>query len=188
MLNQKKYSCGICKTTPDQISHHKSHIETQKHKDKKELFELNYKLSDEELINKYKTTNIDDISNETETILYSSIDNIKIDNNLNDYKDIQDIMETQNCISNKEALKAGYINYLNEKYPKGINWETELSKISHFDMNEDVIKSAGLEFFCLTGVLPDMKNNLGYKNSFTDEFLKKKYKFPTNPLYRHFIS
>jgi type I restriction-modification system DNA methylase subunit len=370
MLNQKKYSCGICKTTPDQISHHKSHIETQKHKDKKELFELKlYKLSDEELMNKYKTTNIDDISNETETILYSSIDNIKIDNNINDYKDIQDIqdiMETQNCISNKEALKdkiheihnflrnngagygmnalkvfnilyglkkieenglidsvglkrpecefsyllsvanenndnkltdliyrqvldgineskikdilfyeipknikanvfthlikeidnitkiekssnvllsgkvyeyfigrdesaiselgayftdrhivdyiyqrldpsinedgtvstmidmfggsggftTGYINYLNEKYPKGINWETELSKISHFDMNEDVIKSAGLEFFCLTGVLPDMKNNLGYKNSFTDDFLKKKYKFPiTNPPY-----
>jgi type I restriction-modification system DNA methylase subunit len=367
MLNQKKYSCGICKTTPDQISHHKSHIETQKHKDKKELFELKlYKLSDEELMNKYKTTNIDDISNETETILYSSIDNIKIDNNLCEYKDIQDIMETQNCISNKEALKdkiheihnflrnngagygmnalkvfnilyglkkieenglidsvglkrpecefsyllsvanenndnkltdliyrqvldgineskikdilfyeipknikaivfthlikeidnitkiekssnvllsgkvyeyfigrdesaiselgayftdrhivdyiyqrlepsinedgtvstmidmfggsggftTGYINYLNEKYPKGINWETELSKISHFDMNEDVIKSAGLEFFCLTGVLPDMKNNLGYKNSFTDDFLYKKYKFPiTNPPY-----
>jgi restriction endonuclease S subunit len=378
MLNQKKYSCGICKTTPDQISHHKSHIETQKHKDKKELFELKlYKLSDEELMNKYKTTVIDDICNETETILYSSIDNIKIDYNLNDYKDIQDIMETQNCISNKEALKdkiheihnflrnngagygmnalkvfnilyglkkieekglidvvglkrpecefsyllsvanenndnkltdliyrqvldgineseiikdilfyeipknikanvfthlikeidnitkiekssnvllsgkvyeyfigrdesaiselgayftdrhivdyiyqkldpsinedgtvstmidmfggsggftTGYINYLNEKYskdsPNCINWENELSKISHFDMNEDVIKSAGLELFCLTGVLPDMKNNLGYKNSFTDDFINednktfKKYKFPiTNPPY-----
>ena len=36
MLKQKTYSCGICKTTPDQISHHKSHIETQKHKDKRE--------------------------------------------------------------------------------------------------------------------------------------------------------
>ena len=372
MLNQKKYSCGICKTTPDQISHHKSHIETQKHKDKRELFELKlYKLSEEELISKYKTTVIDDICNETETILYSLNDNniIKNDTILNDYKDIQDIMETQNCISNKEALKekiheihnflrnngagygmnalkvfnilyglkkieenglidsvglkrpecefsyllsvanenkdnkltdliygpvldaindekkskikdilfyeipknikanvfthlikeidnitkiekssnvllsgkvyeyfigrdesaiselgayftdrhivdyiyqkldpsinddgsvstmidmfggsggftTGYINYLNEKYPKGINWKTELSKISHFDMNEDVIKSAGLEFFCLTGVLPDMKNNLGYKNSFTDDFLKKKYKYPiTNPPY-----
>ena len=372
MLNQKKYSCGICKTTPDQISHHKSHIETQKHKDKRELFELKlYKLSEEELISKYKTTVIDDICNETETILYSFNDNniIKNDTNLNYYKDIQDIMEKQNCISNKEALKekiheihnflrnngagygmnalkvfnilyglkkieenglidsvglkrpecefsyllsvanenkdeklseliygpvldaindekkskikdilfyeipkklkanvfthlikeidnitkiekssnvllsgkvyeyfigrdesaiselgayftdrhivdyiyqkldpsinddgsvstmidmfggsggftTGYINYLNEKYPKGINWKTELSKISHFDMNEDVIKSAGLEFFCLTGVLPDMNNNLGYKNSFTDDFLKKKYKYPiTNPPY-----
>ena len=38
MLKGKTYSCGICKTTPDQISHHKSHIKTQKHKDKKEIF------------------------------------------------------------------------------------------------------------------------------------------------------
>jgi type I restriction enzyme S subunit len=374
MLNLKKYSCGICKTTPDQISHHKSHIETQKHKDKKELFELKlYKLNDEELMSKYKTTVIDDICNETETILYSFNDNniIKNDSKYNDFKDIQDIMAEQNCISNKDALKdkihelhnflrnngagygmnalkvfnviyglkkieekglidkvglkrpecefshllslanenkdeelakfilmdvldaiseseikeflfyeipknmkgnvfshlikeinnitkieescnvllsgkiyeyfigrdesaiselgayftdrhivdyiyqkldpslnndgsvstmidmfggsggftTGYINYLNEKYPKGINWEIELSKISHYDMNEDVIKSAGLEFFCLTGVLPDMKN-LKYKNSFVDEFIDnndettKKYKFPiTNPPY-----
>jgi type I restriction-modification system DNA methylase subunit len=371
MLNQKKYTCGICKTTPDQISHHKSHIETQKHKDKKELFELKlYKLSDEELMNKYKTTNINDICDKTETIIYSSIDNIKIDNVSNNY--IQDIMEKYNCISNKDILKeeiheihnilrnsgagygmnalkvfsfflglkkieekgfidvvglkrpecefsyllslanenkdnelanliykdvldsindskvkdllfheipkkikanvfsilikrinnitkieefgkvllsgkiyeyfigrdesaiselgayftdrhivdyiykkldpsinddgsvpsmidmfggsggftTGFINCLNEKYPKGINWETELKKISHFDMNEDVIKSAGLEFFCLTGVIPDMNKDLGYKNSFTDDFINedndtyKKYKYPiTNPPY-----
>ena len=36
-------------------------------------------------------------------------------------------------------------------------------------MNEDVIKSARLEFFCLTGILPN-KDNLAYKNSFCDEF------------------
>ena len=40
MLIPKTYSCGICKTQPDQISHHKTHILTQKHKDKYELFEL----------------------------------------------------------------------------------------------------------------------------------------------------
>jgi restriction endonuclease S subunit len=361
MLNQKNYSCGICKTTPDQISHHKAHIETQKHKDKRELFELKlHKLSDEELMNKYKTTIIDDICNETETIL-----NIKNDTtqSYNDYKDIQDMMAEQHCISNKDALKdkihelhnflrnngagygmnalkvfnviyglkkiddkglnevvglnpqcifpnllklanenkdeelskfilqdvldaindskikaflfyeiprnmkgnvfahlikeinnitkieescnvllsgkiyeyfigrdasaiselgayftdrhivdyiyqkldpslnedgtvssmidmfggsggftTGYINYMNKKYPDGIKWETELRKVSHFDMNEDVIKSAGLEFFCLTGVLPDMEN-LKYKNSFVDDFTQK-YKFPiTNPPY-----
>jgi len=63
MLNLKTYSCGICKTTPDQISHHKSHIETQKHKDKTELFELKLSnLCDSELRTKYKTTNIDDIN------------------------------------------------------------------------------------------------------------------------------
>ena len=361
MLNQKKYSCGICKTTPDQISHHKSHIETQKHKDKRELFELKlYKLTDNELISKYKTTVIEDICNETETIL-----NIKNDtcNTYNDYKDIQDMMAEQHCISNKDALRdkihelhnflrnngagygmnalkvfnviyglkkiddkglnevvglnpqcifpnllklanenkdeelaefilqdvldaindskikaflfyeiprnmkgnvfahlikeinnitkieescnvllsgkiyeyfigrdasaiselgayftdrhivdyiyqkldpslnedgtvssmidmfggsggftTGYINYMNKKYPDGIKWETELRKVSHFDMNEDVIKSAGLEFFCLTGVLPDMEN-LKYKNSFVDDFTQK-YRFPiTNPPY-----
>ena len=81
------------------------------------------------------------------------------------------------------GFTTGYINYLNDKYPKIINWETEINKIYHFDMNEDVIKSAGLEFFCLTGVFPNMEN-LRYKNSFTDEFSNEKYKYPlTNPPY-----
>jgi type I restriction enzyme S subunit len=76
-----------------------------------------------------------------------------------------------------------YINHLNETYPKLINWSIEINKIYHYDMNEDVIKSAGLEFFCLTGVLPNM-NNLKYKNSFTDEFNGNKYHFVfTNPPY-----
>ena len=82
------------------------------------------------------------------------------------------------------GFTTGYINYLNEKYKNGeINWETEINKINHFDMNEDVIKSAGLEIFCLTGTLPNM-NNLRYKNSFRDEFNDTKYKYPiTNPPY-----
>jgi len=387
MLNQKTYSCGICKTKPDQISHHKSHIETQKHKDKHELFEFKLsKLTNQELEEKYKTHNIKDILREIETIIYTPIDKINslINNkklkqnifiNLNDTKEDIDtiknkIIEQTNSVSNKEALKdkiheihnylrnngAGYgmnalkvfnilyglkkieenglfdkvnlkkpdckfsyllklanndererltelifgnvldsiksseigellfyeipqnirgsvfvylikeidritliekscnvllsgkiyeyfigrdesaiselgayftdrhitkyslqkanpkinddgtiptmidmfggsggftteyINFLNEKYPQLINWTTEINKISHFDMNEDVIKSAGLEFFCLTGVLPNM-NNLQYKNSFTDEFagdknelMKYNYVF-TNPPY-----
>ena len=372
MLNQKKYSCGFCKTTPDQISHHKSHIETQKHKDKRELFVLKLdKLSEDELMNKYKTTNISDICDETETIInLIKNDTNDCNNDIQDIQDIQDIMERQNFISNKEALKekiheihnylrnngagygmnalkvfnilyglkkidekglndvvgldprctfqhllslanknedeelagfiiddvlnaiiasnikeflfyeiprnmkgsvfshlvkeidsiakieescnvllsgkiyeyfigrdesaiselgayftdrhivdyifaklnptlnddgtvpdmidmfggsggftTGYINFLNKKYPNGINWDTELHKISHFDMNEDVIKSAGLEFFCLTDVLPK-KENLKYTNSFAYEFseenseLPKKYTYPiTNPPY-----
>jgi restriction endonuclease S subunit len=387
MLNPKTYACGICKTVPDQISHHKSHIETQKHKDKRELFEFKLsKLSNVELEKAYKTTNIQDIIMETETIIYISNNKTNLLNdkkklkqtifdNVNDMteepmSDTQIILkqnfETEmNSVSNKEALKdkiheihnylrnngagygmnalkvfnilyglkkieekqlldkvklerpvcefsyllnlanqnkdeelaalifgnvlqsicdselkellfyeipqnirgsvfvylikeinkitiiektcnvllsgkiyeyfigrdesaiselgayftdrhivdyilhklqptinedgtistmidmfggsggftTGYINYLNEKYPESINWETEINKISHFDMNEDVIKSAGLEFFCLTGVLPNM-NNLKYKNSFTDEFNEQKYKYPlTNPPY-----
>ncbi len=387
MLNQKTYSCGICKTNPDQISHHKSHIETQKHKDKRELFELKLnKLTNIELEDNYKTTNISDIIKETETIIYINTDksNLLINNkkmkknisnetddnsdNINNLKDI--MIEESNSVSNKDALKdkiheihnylrnngAGYgmnalkvfnilyglkkieenglitkvnlkkpdcqfsyllelanndegerlaeliimnvlqsifdsvlkdllfyeipqnikgyvfvylikeidkitiiektcnvllsgkiyeyfigrdesaiselgayytdrhitkyilekanpemnedgtistmidmfggsggftteyINFLNDKYPKMINWNTEINKIFHYDMNEDVIKSAGLEFFCLTGVLPNM-NNLKYKNSFNDEFAgdkneKLKYKYPfTNPPY-----
>jgi len=81
------------------------------------------------------------------------------------------------------GFTTGYINYLNEKYDD-INWTNNLNKIYHFDMNEDVVKSAGLEFFCLTGILPDMKENLKYKNSFTDEFDNKKFmNVITNPPY-----
>ena len=379
MLIAKTYSCGICKTTPDQISHHKSHIETQKHKDKRELFEFKLsKLSHQELESKYKTTIINDIITETETNVYIpnnkliitekklKVNQIINNNDINNNSDqMSAIIEQSNTASNKEALKdkiheihnylrnngagygmnalkvfnilyglkkieehglldkvslkkpdcefsyllslaneskdeelaelifgpvldsiskselkellfyeipknirgsvfvylikeinkitliektcnvllsgkiyeyfigrdesaiselgayftdrhivdyilsklnpsinedgsietmidmfggsggftTGYINYLNENYPQLINWTTEINKISHFDMNEDVIKSAGLEFFCLTGVLPNM-DNLKYKNSFTDEFNGKKYKYPlTNPPY-----
>lgn len=76
-----------------------------------------------------------------------------------------------------------YINHLNETNNEQINWQTEINKIHHYDVNEDVIKSAGLELFCLTGVLPNM-NNLKYKNSFTDEFDENKYHYVfTNPPY-----
>ena len=384
MLNTKSYSCGICKTKPDQISHHKSHIETQKHKDKKDLFELKLsKLNNEDLENKYQTLNINDIIKETETVIYTSfgkntlLKKLKLNevSNLHQTSDemnsLKDkIISESNSVSNKEALKdkihaihnflrnngagygmnalkvfnilfglkkieeynlldkvslkkpdcefsyllslanenkdeqlaelifgnvlqsicdselkellfyeipqnirgavfvylikeidkitiiektcnvllsgkiyeyfigrdksaiselgayftdrhivdyilnkldpsinedgtilsmvdmfggsggftTGYINYLNNKYNKIINWNTEINKISHFDMNEDVIKSAGLEFFCLTGVLPNM-NNLKYKNSFIDEFNGHKYKYTfTNPPYGGEIS
>ena len=82
------------------------------------------------------------------------------------------------------GFTVGYINYLNKKFPDKINWETELHKIYHFDMNEDVIKSAALEFFCLTGVLPNMETNMGYKNSFGDEFCDQRFGVVgTNPPY-----
>ena len=80
------------------------------------------------------------------------------------------------------GFTTGYINFLQEKYDN-IDWSKGINKIHHYDMNEDVIKSAGLEIFCLTGELPNM-NNLKYKNSFTDDFDNKKYVYPiTNPPY-----
>ena len=81
------------------------------------------------------------------------------------------------------GFTTGYINNLIKKYPD-INWKTELDKIYHFDMNNDVIKSAGLEFFCLTGVIPNMENNIRCVNSFKDTFSDKKFFYPiTNPPY-----
>ena len=373
MLKQKTYSCGICKTTPDQISHHKSHIETQKHKDKRELFELKLsKLSSNELQERYKSTIIEEIVNDVETIIYNpnllnDINKKKLKENENDFETLNNI-DLMTSVSNKEALKnkihdihnflrnngagygmnalkvfnllyglkkieeknvfdkvklsedcrfsnllklanenkdevlatfiydnvldglssikeenpplyyilfyeiprkikstlfvhlikeidnitkieekcnvllsgkiyeyfigrdesaiselgayfsdrhivdfalkklnpslnedgsvqsmidmfggsggftTGYINYLNENY-NSIDWLTQIDNIYHYDMNEDVIKSAGLEFFCLTGALPNL-NNLQYKNSFTDDFDYKKYKYIlTNPPY-----
>jgi type I restriction-modification system DNA methylase subunit len=373
MLKQKTYSCGICKTTPDQISHHKSHIETQKHKDKRELFELKLsKLSPNELHEQYKTTVIEEIVNEVETIIYNpnllnDINKKKLKQNENE-NEVLTNKDLMTSVSNKEALKnkihdihnylrnngagygmnalkvfnllyglkkieekklfdkvklsedcrfsnllklanenkdealaefiyfnvldglsyikeenpvlyyilfyeipkkikstvfeylikeienitnieiicnvllsgkiyeyfigrdetaicelgayfsdrhivdfalnklnpslnadgsvstmidmfggsggftTGYIDYLNKNYSQN-DWTNEINKIYHYDMNEDVIKSAGLEFFCLTGALPNF-DNLQYKNSFTDEFGNKKFKYIlTNPPY-----
>ena len=381
MLKNKNYTCEICKTKPDQLSHHKTHLETQNHKDKKELFELKlYKLSSDELQKLYNTTDISIIvdENETNTFIYdskklnnnNSNDNENNDNNNKNNtemsQELKDKIEQSNNVSNKEALKdkiheihnylrnngagygmnalkvfnllyglkkieeknlldkvnlkrpdcefsyllrlanegkdndlatlirgnvlksinessiknlllyiipknftgqalsylikeidkitviektcnvllsgkiyeyfigrcqedlselgayftdrhiveyifsklnpsmdmngfiqtmidmfggsggftTGYINYLNEKYPSSIDWTKNLDKVYHFDMNEDVVKSAGLEFFCLTGVLPNMKDNLSYRNSFTDEFNNMKFmNVITNPPY-----
>ena len=102
MLKQKTYSCGICNSKPDQISHHKSHLDTQKHKDKKELFELKLsKLTVEELKDKYNSTHISEIVSITETIendkKLNNLCNIELLYN-NEYMNITD--ETMS-ISNK---------------------------------------------------------------------------------------
>ena len=79
------------------------------------------------------------------------------------------------------GFTTGYIKYLKENN-ENINWKTELNKVYHYDMNEDVIKSAGLEFFCLTGIIP--KNNLKVENSFKCDFNNKKFDYLyTNPPY-----
>ena len=80
------------------------------------------------------------------------------------------------------GFTTGYIKYLKENN-ENINWKTELNKVYHFDMNEDVIKSAGLEFFCLTGIIPN-ETNLQVANSFTHSFSNKKFDYLyTNPPY-----
>jgi hypothetical protein len=104
----------------------------------------------------------------------------KLDSNINEDKTIHSMID---MFGGSGGFTTGYINYLNNKYDN-INWKDNINNIYHYDMNEDVVKSAGLEFFCLTGVLPDMKNNLTYKNSFADEFDNKKFmNVITNPPY-----
>ena len=64
----------------------------------------------------------------------------------------------------------GYMNYLiKNKYE--IDWKSQLDNIYHFDINEDVLKSARLELFCLSqGVFPNMKENVKRTNSFKQDF------------------
>lgn len=65
-----QYKCTICDSKPDQLSHHKSHLKTSKHKDKKELFKLQLeKLTKEELQEKYKTNKIENIIKDNETYI-----------------------------------------------------------------------------------------------------------------------
>lgn len=373
----KRYKCGFCETSPDQISHHKSHLETQKHGDKKKIFELSLlKYSETELKEKYGATEHELIVENIETILvYEEVfeEKLNIINNIAFKLDEEEMYRKQeqikqsNSVSNKEALKdkiheihnylrnsgagygmialkifnilyglkkiedtnsfeklglgteckfsyllelaeenkdetlaeyiylnvldyiyesnpmvkkliyydipkhikssvfshlvkeinkipiiekasnvllsgkiyeyfvgrdqtaiselgayftdrhivdyiyskvdpeikedgtihsmidmfggsggftTGYIDYLNKKYLGNIDWKSELDKIYHFDMNDDVIKSAGLEFFCLTGVIPNMDNNIRCINSFKHSFNDRKFFYPiTNPPY-----
>lgn len=88
------------------------------------------------------------------------------------------------------GFTVGYILHLQEKNPN-INWSKNIFNVYHFDMNEDVIKAAALEFLCLTGEIPDIGNktsshisHIRYANSFADEFNNKKFKkIYTNPPY-----
>lgn len=77
----------------------------------------------------------------------------------------------------------GYIDYLIKNYIK-IDWKTQLNNIYHFDINEDVLKSARLELFCLTqGIIPNMEKNIKRTNSFTYDFNEKFELIITNPPY-----
>jgi len=77
-----------------------------------------------------------------------------------------------------------YITYMKEQYPEMIDWKTQLSNITHYDINEDVIRIAGFEFYNLTdGICPNMDENVTFINAFTNEY-DRKYKYVlTNPPY-----
>ena len=77
----------------------------------------------------------------------------------------------------------GYIHHL-QKLNKNINWEVNINKIHHYDMNKDVIMHALFEMFCMIKITPNIKdiNNL-CQNSFTFEYKNKYDLILTNPPY-----
>lgn len=81
------------------------------------------------------------------------------------------------------GFTTGYVQHLQQKYPDRIDWKTEIKNVYHYDMNDDVVKSARLELFCLTGAIPD-EFRLGTRSSFADEFGDRKFHYIlTNPPY-----
>lgn len=93
------------------------------------------------------------------------------------------IVEMIDMFGGSGGFTTGYIDYLNKNYQGTINWAKELKKIHHYDMNKDVVKSAWLEMFCLTGELP-YHEHVKSANSFISEFNNKKFKLiVTNPPY-----
>jgi len=78
------------------------------------------------------------------------------------------------------GFTTGFVNYMSQHYD--IDWRSNVHNIFHYDINEDVLKAAALEIFCLTGQLPNM-DNIAYKNSFKTEFTHKYKYILTNPPY-----
>ena len=77
----QKYTCQICDSNPDQLSHHKSHLRTQRHKDKRAIFELQLNtMNNEDLEEKYETTNIEKIITSMETTIINNTPNNTIIN------------------------------------------------------------------------------------------------------------
>jgi len=109
----KQYACGICGSQPDQISHHKSHLETDKHKTKKELFKLQLeKMQNTELHAKYNTCDLLVILEGVETITTDFI----LEDTLEDTLDINDEKDNKkfNSKSKKTKNKLEHIENLED--------------------------------------------------------------------------
>lgn len=114
----QSYNCNICNSNPDQISHHKSHLKTQKHIMKRQLFKLQLeKMSYDDLKDKYNNTDIDDIITKSETNNNSEISTVKFikkqkTNKLIYKKSENDCLNTQNA----ESFKYKFITFLGKMH------------------------------------------------------------------------
>jgi hypothetical protein len=83
------------------------------------------------------------------------------------------------------GMTLSYVTYINQKYNKSIwNKNDNYKNVFHFDMSEDVVKIAGIEYYSLTGKFPSYEKQFYRTNSFTDDEIFKNYKYLiTNPPY-----
>ena len=76
--NATTYRCDICDKTSSQKSHHDLHLLSDKHKQNKTIFKLELQQkTTEELQKEYKTTDIDAIIRQKETVKIINKDNVK---------------------------------------------------------------------------------------------------------------
>ncbi len=180
MLNSTKYYCGICDTKPDQISHHKSHLNTEKHNVKKELFLLKLKsLKNEELIEKYNSNDIDNIIENIETIIVKQ--NVKNsgedleDNNLvmTDFdkktvKELKDYCRDNNITGYSNKKKAELIIMIKkdnnkDKQDKIILNKNEINNFKKYKRTGKVVYKLSEK------EINDKKEEEEYKNSFMNK-------------------
>jgi hypothetical protein len=75
-----------------------------------------------------------------------------------------------------------YVDYMNKKYKPDWTSNNNFMNVNHYDMSEDVVKIAGVEFYSLTGNFPKKNDNFRRTNTFKHEFIKQyKYIFANPP-------
>jgi type I restriction-modification system DNA methylase subunit len=94
MVQSKQYKCLICKTRPDQKSHHKSHLKSKKCISNSTIFRLQLeKESQEILLNRYGNENIDTIIHEQQN--YEFVENDEFEFKTNENRLIWNLMDNQ---------------------------------------------------------------------------------------------
>jgi type I restriction enzyme, S subunit len=79
-----------------------------------------------------------------------------------------------------------FCKYMQEIHGNYIDWNQQIKNIHHYDLSEDVVKSASLEMFVLTGVFPavNVHGNFKRTNSFENNYGNHSYDYIfSNPPY-----
>lgn len=76
-----------------------------------------------------------------------------------------------------------YTKMLSDNF--NIDWSKNdnYKQVYHYDMSEDVVKNAGVEYFTLTGYFPIRESQFKCTNTFTEDFTRKFRNVISNPPY-----